>query len=261
MKHMLIACAIATATTCTVYSAEPAKEDAATSPLAVEITLDAASAYLWRGAFLNDETVLQPSVDVSCGNLGATVWGNVNLTRQNPGEQRLDEVDLYFYYTLELGPLSVEAGQISYLPTDSVTGGETNHATHEVYVSVAFENDLVTPSMSVYYDYDEVKGFYTSLALAREIELADSLTLTPGISAGYGSADFNSYYFDVDKSRMVDGTASVAIEWKPGDTYSYNASVTYTRILDGNIRDSVEENDLYPETEGVVVKVGAKVSF
>ena len=80
----------------------------------VTAAVDVNSAYVWRGITFNDGFVVQPSVDVTAGNFGFNVWGNIDGDDYDDtlDSGEFSEVDLTLTYAIEAGPVGLTAGYI-----------------------------------------------------------------------------------------------------------------------------------------------------
>ncbi|MCR5413303.1 MAG: hypothetical protein K6F50_01080 [Kiritimatiellae bacterium] len=202
----------------------------------VEVSVDFLSDYLWRGTICNDNPVWQPSVTVGydAGNFGkvsANVWASYDLThkrgtatnsRRSCGAQ---EIDYTLSYANSIGPVGMEAGHIWY--TFPNNNGSTDQ---ELYASVSYENDIVTPSATAYWNYSDsagsdVSAVYFSFGLEREIEIVDSLTLTPKASLGFGD---HAYTDSEGGTELTDQTLGVALSYAVTEWLSVGAQVNYT---------------------------------
>ena len=122
--------------------------------------------------------VAQPSVDVASGGFGFNVWGNIDI---DDYEDTLDtgefsEVDLTVSYGLTLGMVDVGVGYIEYLfPTTEMGGGL---GTREVYLSLGVPLPAgFSVALDVYYDFDEMEDYYSTLGLGWEYGITEQLSL------------------------------------------------------------------------------------
>ena len=165
--------------------------------LKIEASMDVLSDYVWRGTICNDNPVWQPSVTLGydAGDLGAVsanVWqsydltykrGTSNTSRRSCG---LQEVDYTLAYANSIGPVGLEAGHVWYtFPNNN------GHSDQDLYGTVSYENDYVTPSASAYWNYSDSadtdpSAVYFAFALARDFKPMDALTVTPKASLGFG---------------------------------------------------------------------------
>lgn len=194
------------------------------------------SAYVWRGQVLNDRMVVQPSVTAAKGPFSLNVWGNANVVTDDQTDTT--EVDYTAAYTLPLNTdaLSVDVGAIFY-----TFPGHGNDAspTEEVFIKSTFNSIILTPVASIYYDVDEVDGFYGNLALSQSVEISDAMTAEIGGSVGYGTRNYNDSYFgDSNGSGAVnDYNIYVSTEYALTEKLSLGALLQYT-MLDGSVEGS-----------------------
>ncbi len=216
-------------------------------PVSAEVSVDFMSCYMWRGQICADAPVWQPSATLGLdlgdfGSLSANVWSSFKLTSRRDGSpvrgMGNQEIDYTVSYAKSLGDFDLEIGHIWY-SFPIVDGGTDNE---EVYLSVAYNNDIVTPFAAVYWDYrapDDDGLFYGNAGLSHEFELCEGLTLTPSVTLGLGTdAYLRSYLDDVNKTAFLDQTSGVALAYALTDWLSVGAQVNYTWIVDRDARMS-----------------------
>ena len=202
--------------------------------------VDVASAYVFRGATLNENFVAQPSLEISgsdaLSDLSGGVWANFDLDDDDErgiesGE--FSEVDFYASYALPLktDPLSISIGYSEYMyPTASV------EADRELNAEFAFDA-MLSPTIGLYYGLDGgiEEQVFCELSLEHEAELNNDLSLilgagsgflfaseesggedgisfakvSAGLSYGIVSADL-TYYFETDEDVLVIDTDLIA---------------------------------------------------
>lgn len=218
-------------------------------PFDVELGADLFSHYVWRGMVLTDDPVIQPSLTISketaAGTFGFNVWGSFDLTDINEGngsDFRLQEIDYTLSYAKSLTEwIDFEAGVIYYrFP------GTTYDSTWEGYASLSFPAvSLFTPSITAYYDFDEVEGWYIKAAIEREFAITEAVTLGLSASLGFADADYNAAYFDVDESAFTDLNFGAALSYQVTENFSVGASAGYMILVDSDIRDEVSDKDKF----------------
>lgn len=246
---------------------------AATAPMAgaaeANASLSLLSGYVWRGQVNSDEAVAQPSFTAkSASGLSLNAWANMDLTDNNSvtlydadgaastkdADKEFWEYDLTLAYALPLkGPVSASIGAIQY--TFPVLGTSTR----EVYGTLA-ANTLLTPTLSVYYDFDAAEGFYGNIGIGHSFTLAEPLTLGLNASIGYGTADYNDFYFGVDDDAMNDVNVGATLGYAATKSLTISASVTYTTLPDGDISDGALAIG-YDDDSIVVYGVAASYNF
>ncbi len=220
------------------------KEESPDTGFAFDATVDIYSAYVWRGCVVNDRPVWQPGGTVSYatgdyGTFSAGAWANFDITDRNNARAGggLNEIDYTLSYAIDVGDFSLEAGHIWYT-FPKANGGDYLGSTREVYGSVAYNNDLVTPSLALYYDYAAVEGFYGIAALNKEFELGDRTTLGFDLSLGAGDDDYMNAYFGENSAGLADFTADVYVSYALTDAISVGAKLAWTSLVDSGARDN-----------------------
>lgn len=221
--------------------AEPFGAPAAEEPqkawwVALEATVN--GKYIWRGQNIVDDHVFQPSATVGYKGLSVNVWGNRDLTDANDQAGNFTEIDYTIDYSWDWKGVGFSTGAIYYdFPHSSAP------ETVEVYGSAAFDAPL-SPSVTLYWDVDEADGAYASFGLGHTF--ADlwrpgrgvSMSLDVGASLGFASANWNNFYFGVDKSAFTDGLLTVAFPFQIGERWSVTPALNYSALLDDDIRDT-----------------------
>ena len=206
------------------------------------------SKYVWRGQVYNDEAVIQPSITVSTDyGLSFNTWGNFNTTDAvgEESDKEFNEMDLQVTYALPVEAVDMEIGIAEYTyphttwePEEGVV--ESYPGTREVFFSVGVDK-VISPSITVYYDFDEAEGFYAVAGLDHNIGLIeDTLDLDLGIFAGFASSDYNAYYFGVDDDALNDGGVSLTLNYAVSDALSLSANFQYVKLLDSDIEDGAQ---------------------
>ncbi|MFW6413789.1 MAG: TorF family putative porin [Verrucomicrobiota bacterium] len=212
--------------------------------------VDVVSEYVWRGQLLTDDPVMQPYAEISSHGLTLNVWGSVDMTDINERgdhDYRLQEMD----YTLSYGftpadGLEMETGLIYYdFP------GTAFSSTSEGFVSATLTDLPLTPWASLYYDFDEVEGFYADVGVGHEFELTDKLALSLGTSLGWGDEDYNDAYFGVGSSGLNDLNITASLDYPVNEVCSISAFGQFSELLDSDIEDSVEDSDIFIVGAGI----------
>lgn len=216
------------------------------SDVSVNADVGLYSAYVWRGQVLNDNMVVQPSVTVAKGPLSLNVWGNWNAT--DNASQDTGEIDYTLAYTLPesifTDAVTVDVGAIFY--TFPGNGNEAE-STEEIFATSTFNNILLTPVVSVYYDVDQANGWYGNLAVSQGVEISDAMSAEVGGSIGYGTKNYNQYYFgnNTHNGAVNDYNIYVSTEYALTENLTLGALLQYS-ALDSGVNDSgkYDANDL-----------------
>jgi hypothetical protein len=205
----------------------------------VSAATDLSSAYVWRGITFADGGVVQPSLDVSgmrIGGvgLGVNVWSNFNLGSWDGRVQRgqFSEVDFTLTATL---PSGFKAGYIEYV---FAVGGTTNPAaaepsTRELMASWSRAMS-VTPTVTLYYDVEQIKDFFLLVSLARSTEISKKTSATVTAEAGYAGKKFAQYYGGT-KGGLYHYSLSGRVSYKVNEKLRVTGVVAYTDGLDRDV--------------------------
>lgn len=225
----------------------------------VEADINFCTDYLWRGLIINDDYVLQPSLALAksvgqSGLLFFNVWGNYDLTDAVVTKNAFSEIDFIASYILSLGPLRFETGVIHYTFPDT-----SNKATSEIFLSTSYELGKIplTLNLSGYYDFDEIKGFYGSVKAESEISFLESLSLNLGISAGFGSSQYNLGYFGLSSFSFVDLIVSGELNYAFSESLSVSAGMQNMALLNDSLQNTVSGT----EKRKLTGSLGLRIEF
>lgn len=222
------------------------KEEDEEPTVSVDVSLR--SAYVSRGQVNSDRPVVQPQVVISKFGFNIGIWANSELTDHSIGRRGFSEIDLMINYQLPVEPVDIIVGVIEYeypgafsKTLDDGTDIEWSvPATREVFLAADWDNPWLTPGVDIYYDFGEADGFYADARLEHAFDVAAGLTLTPGISSGWGSRKFNDYFFAADLNALNDGDAYAKLEygWKNGMKLA--GDLVYTWLWQVDIRENAK---------------------
>jgi len=212
------------------------------------------SAFVWRGEVINDEPVISPYVGLHASGWKLSVLGSWDLTSvENSADD--SRVDATLEYFAERNRQLFSFGSVAYINHDDGSG--ENGDTFEAFFS--YRVDVPTlPSLTVYYDFGEIDGFYATFSLAHSFPLvAERLALDLGTAVGAADKDYAAGVFTLseDSSRGFDGftpdaasfvdlnvTADLPIEL--GEQFTLMPGVKYMRVIDSDIRDALDASGL-----------------
>jgi hypothetical protein len=195
--------------------------------------LDLFSSYVWRGVSLTNKPVAQPDLWVSfpAGNASITAggWFNFDLGKyDDPADDisesgglsafNLAEFDPYAEVSFPAGKATITGGITAYIYPNDLTpesngGYNSDINTWEIYGKVGLDVPLA-PELSIYYDFDKVKGAYIQGAVAHSVPLGETHTLDlgglVGLNIGQGvDPDDESFNFADDGLTHLDLSAGV----------------------------------------------------
>ena len=205
------------------------------------------SKYVWRALDCVDESVLQPSVWLSCHGFTGGVWGSMELTDVNevPGgderEMQFTEVDFYLSYTRQYEPVSVTVGIGDYAYPDTGL-----NSTAELSLVAAVGVPL-SPVLSFYRDIKEADGLYASIGVSQAVpgawQASGAVCVQAPVlsaSAGYGNSPHNGFYYWHPEAAPCDLTLNASVPVSVGPALCFTPAVHYARLIDGEISDLFE---------------------
>jgi hypothetical protein len=179
------------------------------------------SSYVWRGITIHEDMAVQPSVGLSYDGFGANLW-----TDWNGDTEEHVETDLTLSYSFSIEKASLEVGYI-YYALDGFAD------TQEFYVSAGYDV-LLSPSLTLYWDFDEGEGAFLVASIGHSFELPHDIALNLGASASVNlensvmgldsdGEDFSNFYNgEFSASLSIPITDAIYIE--PMVAYSFSLS-------------------------------------
>jgi uncharacterized protein (TIGR02001 family) len=195
-----------------------------------QVAVDVVTAYVFRGATINDEVNVQPGFDTTAfgGAVSVGTWANLNTDTS-----QFDEIDYFFGVPLPLGEESPVTAEIGY--TEYTYPGAEAKADREPYLSLGFGD----ASLLVAYGIDGAvnNSLYLELGYGMTLDLAENLGLDLGAALGYVDPDEGDSGFS--HLTLTAGT-SIAI---PETDNALSVGVTYIYETDDSVL--VVDEDLY----------------
>ena len=237
-ERMILLVLLATAAA-GLFSEASAEE---TKGISVSTDFTVASKYVWRGLVLTDDPVLQPSLTLDYKSLNLNVWGNTDLTDANGTPGEINELDYTLSYSFAVKNVNLTLGVIQY------TFPHTDYEpTTEIYGSAGLDM-LLSPTVNIYYDVDQVGGVYGTVGISHSFSLGEvykgiSPSLDLSGSVGYGSPSYNEGYFGVHTSGFVDLLLTAELAIPIDEHLSVAPFVSFSQVLDSKLRDAVEDDN------------------
>ncbi len=262
----------------------------AASAAEANVYADVMSAYVYRGAIGNDEAVFQPGLDVA-GPLGFgySLWANMNLTdAESPWYPdtygKWGEVDLGLNWTCPAeGPVSLTVGATYFLyPQDSsevLTDDETGEPLvdadgnvqvskapaddgYELYVELAAADVPLAPTVTVCHDLENSDDWIVIFGIGHSVDLADALSLDLGASIGYAGDYYLASNFGSDTGdAFAHAQLDAALNYAVSEAFSVGLKGTFSTLVDSELRDDVDADGYYPDTDIFFGGVSASYSF
>lgn len=232
-----------------VLEKPPVIEKEKTKEVIVSAEVALRSAYVSRGQVNSDHPVVQPQVVIAKFGFNIGIWANAELTDRSIGHRGFSEIDLMLNYQLPVQPVDVIVGVIEYEYPGIISrtledGTEIEWsvpATREVFLAADWDNPWLTPGVDIYYDFGAADGFYVDGRLEHEFGVAAGWTFTPGVSSGWGSRNFNDYFYVADLNALNNGDlyAKLGYAWQNG--LKLAADIVYTWLWQSEIRDNAKQ--------------------
>jgi len=208
---------------------------------AVSTDVTVASKYVWRGLRLTDDPVLQPSLTVDYKGLGLNVWGNTDLTDVNGTSGEINELDYTLSYSFSVDKVDLSIGVIQY--TFPHTDFEP---TTEIYGTAALDV-LLSPTVTIYWDTDEVGGVYGTLGISHSFALGEVRGISPSLdlsgSIGYATSNMNEGYYGVNSSGFVDLLLTAGLAIPIDEHLSFGPFVSFSQVVDSDLKDAVADDN------------------
>jgi hypothetical protein len=225
--------------------AEDSAEAEDKDSVAVGVTADFFSKYVWRGQNIVNDWVLQPSASVGYRGLTGSIWGNVDLTGDVVDAGQFNELDFTLDYSNTLPGVDVLGYSVGVIHYDFVNTDFA--ATTEVYAGLTASVPL-SPGVRWFYDVGQIHGSYIQFSLGHTIEKLHVWNencycgLQVGASLGLGSSGYNEGYFGVDQTALNDLTLTAGIPFSFGKL-TIRPSVNYSMTLDSDIHKATAKSD------------------
>jgi hypothetical protein len=239
------------------------------------------SEYLWRGKVINDDWCFQPTVRAEAQDFSLQVWSTFDLTSvSNATEHTRTDLSLEYAHKWE-DKLIGRVGVISYIYQASrVT--LWRKSTFEAYVGTDFLVPSL-PSLTVYYDFNQINGFYATAGLRHSFDIVKSenargkkikdwnCSLDLRADVGMADSTYNGKMFDYGTKNsagqplyepaasLVDFTGVVSLPVTIGGNFTIKPAVKYMTLIDSKIRTSVDNAG--DDLDGWAYSVTLSLSF
>lgn len=241
------------------------------------VDLDIFSSYVWRGLTLTNKPVAQPAVWVSfpAGNASITAggWSSIDLGKYDNGSDisesggtsafNFAEFDPYAEVSFPAGKATLTGGVTAYIyPNDAGLTEDAN--TVEIYGKVDLDVPL-SPSLSVYYDVDKIKGAYIEAGLSHSLAASEKVSIDLGAAAGFSAGQGISD--DIDESFNFADDGLTHVDFSAGVPFTAGVfSITPVVHFVVNVDDATkvtkfDDAGLLPNSEDVKLWGGISLSW
>ncbi len=238
----------------TLAAAEETKPEA-------DLTVGLYNQYVWRGwTFSEDSMVIQPSMTVAYKGFGFN-WCNLDTEQYDPTASETNnwnETDLTLSYDWSMAGLDFGVGYI-YYALDNADDSQ------EVYAAVS-KDMLLTPTLTIYRDYDSFPGWYITADISYSLPLSPSMSLDLGAKASYLMADEATTYADPSDpndefSNFFDGVLSVALPISVGEYLTITPEAYCSFALSNDAEDLLEADNAGFDNDETNFYGGVSASF
>jgi len=189
----------------------------------IDLGVDFASRYVWRGLEFSDSPAIQPYVELKYGNFTLGVWASYETGGQVVGQ----EFDVYVSY--KLGPISV--GFIDYtFPVDGFSDGHfqiKNHIGEAIFSFDGLDKFPLTAMLGMNVYNDDTNSIYTEVGYPFKIgETALNVFIGAGnkIYSIHGNYAITNFGFTATKEIKI--------------TDSFNLNMSASTIFNPNTEDA-----------------------
>ncbi|MEA2068951.1 MAG: hypothetical protein U9P12_07115 [Verrucomicrobiota bacterium] len=207
---------------------------AGTAAAETSVTLDFASAYVYRGYTLNDEAVFQPGIEASglglpeqIGTFTIGAWGNYDFGDYGGAvtPNQFSEIDWYASYAAPIEVVDLSVGVTDY----TYPAGSAEDV--ELFVGLGYELAGVGLAATVYRGVSgDILGGVTTVEFGVDYGIDFTETLSGSLAA-------DARYVDGQKSGYGwnDGTVSAGVAYALNEAWSIYGSATYIAQLDDTV--------------------------
>ena len=267
MKKMLVIAALMIGLSVQAQSADtnaPATPFAPAAPFAYgSIEAPLLSSFYSRGRLFDNREVFEPSLtvnkDMLAGTISVNAFGSLGLREPTSlgNSERYTETDLTASYTKVFNSLSVSGGYIEY-----IYNGQTVPNSREVFTTLSLAKPtafLLNPTISAYYDFGTADGFYLVAGVNHPFTITKKISVVVDTSIGYGTSNYNKWYFGVDENRWNDWNSGLTLNYALTDKVTLIAGARYGIMVDEDIRQGAY--DVFGAGEKWTAKLSALYSF
>jgi len=214
----------------------------------VTVGADLNSAYVWRGITVNEDLVVQPSIDVAHPNgWGINVWGNWDVGDNNgniDNDREFSEVDVTLSYNVQqVEQANLTIGNITYVYPNP--RHENVRETNEIFLQLdkgrALGEGEITGAFGFYYDWQEVDDYYGDVEVTYSHPASDQLSVDLSALVGFIS------------SGLFNWNTSLALNYTVNESVAVSGFIAYT--------DSADTSELPRQEVDVYGGVSANYAF
>ena len=217
----------------------------AANDIALNITADYATKYIWRGQNVSNRSVFQPTVSLNKYGFTGSFWGNMDLTGQN--EHRFEFIELNYILDYSATVPGIEGLDFSIGTIHYQFPNTSFKPTTELYGGISLDAPL-TPSITVFSDVDETDGTYIQAAIGHTIEKIATFSndcycgLRLGCGIGWSNSAYNTYFFGINDGKSNDLVFSAGFPICMGK-WTIKPGIYYSMMLSDAVRSATDKSD------------------
>ena len=166
----------------------------------------------------------------------ADVWAQVDGTDENDAEWDFAEVDFTLGYDWDWCEWDFTIGGTHYT-FPAIDGAES---TTEIFGWVTYNSYPFSPYVGIYYDVDEVEGYYLYGGASHTFPERNDPTMDFWL--GYGDATHNLYYFGQDTDGAIDANLDFSMTFMLDENWTLVPHVTATTLLDEDVTGDIVDD-------------------
>jgi hypothetical protein len=118
------------------------------------------------------------------------------------------------------------------------------------------------PGVKFYHDLDDGNDWIALFSIGHSFELVDKLSLDLTGTVSYSGEFYVEQNYGSDAgSAFTHGQLDAVLNYALSEQAAVGLKASYSSILDGEVRDDIEETDFYPEVDIFFGGVTASYSF
>jgi hypothetical protein len=224
----------------------------------VNVKSEVLSKNIFRGQLLNDDPVVASELGFEKGLFGFKVQAVNDLTdyNENSGEVTQLNLDLYVKSMVYANPAGKIVNEITTfggfeLFTYPQSDGKNTVEAYAGFDTMSKKLAAVHTKTTVHYDLDEANGWYVDSKVYRDFDIKKAAfhlgkqefktTVTPEIGMGWGSENYNKYYWDSEGSATTNWDAALKVICE-SKNFQFGPSIQYVDLVGHDIQAAQEES-------------------
>ena len=221
------------------------------------------SGYLSNGYVFYDDTVLQSYAGITFAGFDLNIWNSYGVgssyDRKHYGSCDASEIDYELDYSTSYEDFDFMAGVAAwvYPHTDDSFDEWVGK------LAVGYNGFIVRPELNARFGLEGQQGCYGQFKLSKGFDLGDGLSAKVYGLLGAASKSYRKGK-GVDKNGLVDTEFGATITYELCDNASICAGVQYAVIVDGDLRDAIDNGDAFMasgDKDNFMYFVGADIWF